>query len=255
MVTGGFKRLATLGEGGVKFVGALDGGAQDRRSEAVELAAARVGDEKALGGESSRVEIGERLSEGAAGLVSGGESIGRFGWAEDLGGAVYERQDGIVEHHAAGGKGGFGRFAVGKLSQLAAGGKRDVIDLGEIVVLAGEPENGGMRMTCSGGLAGASNGGCGFERREERTAEEADLLAGENGSGAHGECRQRVFGVGGWVLHGEEVNELRPMRGERRAFLFRAMRRKKGAERAGAKIHKETALPRRHAYGITFCGQ
>ena len=97
VIAGGFESLAAFGERGVELVGALDGRAQHGRAEAMEVAAGGVDDEKALGGEDLRVEIGESLREGAAGLVGGGEGIGGFGGAEQLGGALDKRRDGVVE--------------------------------------------------------------------------------------------------------------------------------------------------------------
>ena len=81
----------------MELVGAFDGRAQHGRAEAMEVAAASVDDEQALRGEDPGVEIGEGLGEGAAGLVGGGESIGGFGGAEQLGGALDERRDRVVE--------------------------------------------------------------------------------------------------------------------------------------------------------------
>ena len=51
-----------------------------------------------------------------------------------------------------------------KPGQLAAGGKGDMIDLGEIVIFAGEPEDGGVGMACDSGLARAGDRRGGFER-------------------------------------------------------------------------------------------
>ena len=53
VIAGGFEGLAAFGECGVKLVGALDGGAEDGRAEAMEVAAGGVDDEKALRGEKS----------------------------------------------------------------------------------------------------------------------------------------------------------------------------------------------------------
>jgi hypothetical protein len=66
-----------------------------------------------------------------------------------------------------------------------------VIDLGEIVIFTGEPKDGGVGMACGSGLAGACNGGGGFERSIKRAAEETDLLAGKDGAGALGESSER----------------------------------------------------------------
>ena len=97
MIAGGFESLAALGERGVKLVGTLDGGAEDRRAEAMEVAAGGVDDEQALRGEDCGIKIAEGLGESAAGFVGGDECVGRFGGAEKLGGALDEREDGFVE--------------------------------------------------------------------------------------------------------------------------------------------------------------
>ena len=81
-----------------------------------------------------------------------------------------------------------------------------MIDLGEIVIFAGEPEDGGVGMACGSGLAGASDGGSGFERGIERTAEQADLLAGEDRARALGECGERGLRGGGGVLRGKKAD-------------------------------------------------
>ena len=140
VIAGGFEGVAALGEGGVKLVGALDGGAQDGRSEAMEVAACGVDNEKTLSGEKSRVEIAEGLREGAAGFVSGHQCAGDFRGTEKLGGALDEGANRVIEDDAAGGQCGFGSLFVSKPGQFASSGKCDVIDLGEIVVLAGQPE-------------------------------------------------------------------------------------------------------------------
>ena len=178
MIAGGFESLAALGECGVELVGTLDGGAEHRRTKAMEAAACGGDDEKALRGEKCRVKAGEGLGECAAGLVGGNERVSSFRGTEQLGGTLDERCDRVIEDDAAGGQCGFGSLFVSKLRQLAARGKRDVVNLGEIVVLAGKPENGGVRMAGSCGLARASDSGSGFEGGIERTAEETHLLAG-----------------------------------------------------------------------------
>ena len=181
----------------MKFVGALDGGAQNGRAEAMEVAACGVEDEQALRGEDAGVEIGEGLGEGAAGLVGGDQRVGGVGGAEQLGGALDERRDAFVEDDAADGRAAdSGALSYASCFELAAGGKGDVIDFGEVVVFGGEPEDGGVGMAGGGGLAGAGDGGGGFEGGVERAAEEADLLAGDDGSGALGEGCERC-GCGG----------------------------------------------------------
>ena len=105
VIAGGFKRLVALEQRGVELVGALDAGAQYRRAEAMEVAAGGVDNQQALRGKDLRVEIGEGLSEGAAGLVGSDQCVHCVGGAEQLRMPVDERRDGFVEHDAADGHG------------------------------------------------------------------------------------------------------------------------------------------------------
>ena len=144
-----------------------------------------------------------------------------------------KRRDGFVEDDAAGGNCGLGSLCVGERGQLAAGGKGDVIDLGEIVIFAGEPEDGGVGMACSSGLARAGDGGGGFERGIKRTAKQADLLACENGACSLGEGSERIFGGCRRVLFGHEMDELWPVRvgGAEVLARFRPVAKRHGAIR------------------------
>ena len=81
------------------------------------------------------------------------------------------------------------RFFVHQLAQLVARGESDVVDLGEIVIFGGEPENGDMTITRLRGQPRPGERGRGLERREQRSTEKADLLAGDDDSGA---CLQSV---------------------------------------------------------------
>jgi hypothetical protein len=68
------------------------------------------------------------------------------------------------------------------------GEQRDLIDLFDVVVFGGEPEDGDVVDAGGGGcLLGASDGGGGLEQGKQRAAEEADLLAGDDGAGAGAE--------------------------------------------------------------------
>ena len=60
-----------------------------------------------------------------------------------------------------------------------------LVDLGEVVVFGGEPEDGDMRDTGgAGGFGGAGDRGCGFQQSKQWAAEEANLLAGDDGAGS-----------------------------------------------------------------------
>jgi len=107
-------------------------------------------------------------------------------------------------------------------------------------------------MARGSGLASASDRGGGFEWRIKRATEETHLLAGEDGAGALGECSQRIFRSGGTVLFGQEMDELRPVRGSRRRCLRDFIQGQKGTERAGTKVEKEAALARHESYWITI---
>ena len=91
-----------------------------------------------------------------------------------------------------------------------------MVDLGKVVIFAGEPKDGGVGMAARSCRAGAGDGGCGFEGGIERAAKQTDLLAGQDGSGALGERCKRGRSGWRWILRGQEANQLRPVRGEGR---------------------------------------
>ena len=68
------------------------------------------------------------------------------------------------------------------------------------------------------GFAGASNGRCRFEQREERTAEEDNLLAGDDGAGSCAKlCDAGAGGCGSVKVFGLLVEKV----GESRSVLAR----------------------------------
>jgi hypothetical protein len=77
-----------------------------------------------------------------------------------------------------------------------AGGEDDVVGFGEVVIFGGQPEDGDGAPTAASKLAGdpgigvlgAADDGGGFEEGEEGSAEEGDLLAGEDGAGSVAEA-------------------------------------------------------------------
>ena len=81
-----------------------------------------------------------------------------------------------------------------------------MVDLVEVVIFSCEPEDGGVGMACAGGLTGTGDGGGGFERNQERTAEESNLLAGGDDARTLSERGERGGCGGGGVLRGEETN-------------------------------------------------
>lgn len=55
-----------------------------------------------------------------------------------------------------------------------------MVDLGEVVILSGQPEDGDVRMAGLRGLLCASESSGGLEGGKERSAEESDLLTGDD---------------------------------------------------------------------------
>lgn len=127
-----------------------------------------------------------------------------------------------------------------------------MIDLGEVVIFTGEPEDGGVGTARSGGLARAGDGGSGFERGIKRTAKQADLLACENGACSLGEGSERIFGGCRRVLFGHEMDELWPVRWAGRRRLRDFVQWQEGTERSGTKVEKEAALARHFGHWITI---
>jgi hypothetical protein len=92
------------------------------------------------------------------------------------------------------------------------GEERDLVDLFDVVVLGGEPEDGDVVDAGGGGCLLGAGDGCGyFEEGEERAAKETDLLAGDDGAGAGAEFGDVGEGCGaggeGEGLAGEGVGE------------------------------------------------
>lgn len=127
-----------------------------------------------------------------------------------------------------------------------------MIDFREIMVFAGEPENGCVAMACGRRFARAGDCGSGFQRRIERTAEQTHLLAGEDGACTLFQRGKRVFRGRRSVLLGEQVDKLGPVRGAWRLGSTNLIQRQKGAERPGTKIEKESALARHYGHWITI---
>ena len=201
VVAGGFKLAVAVEKSRVQFVGAFDARAQHRGAQAMEVAAACVKNKQALGGEDAGVEIGEGLGEGAAGPVGGDQRIGCVGGAQQLKRAVDEGRDAFVDGDAADPARGCGLagLRVFEFFQRLSRGKADVIDLGEVVVFSRQPKDGGVGMAGCRGLSGAGDcGGC-LEGDEQRTAKEANLLAGDNGSCALGEGGEGACGWRGFA--------------------------------------------------------
>jgi len=65
------------------------------------------------------------------------------------------------------------------------GEQGELIDFGEVVVFAGQPEDGDVLAASGlGGVLRLADGGGGLEESEEGAAEQSDLLAGDDGGGS-----------------------------------------------------------------------
>ena len=133
-----------------------------------------------------------------------------------------------------------------------------MVDLGEVVVFRGQPEDGYMRMPGGCGLAGTGNGCGGLEGNQKRPAKKPHLLAGDNGSRSLGQGRKCAC-VGG-VLRGEQPNQLGPVCRKSGALLpaigLRGRCKKRLRRRSpGTVVEKQPAHSRHHGHGITVCGR
>ncbi len=240
----------------VQLIGSLESSAQDRCAEAMEVAAARVENQQALSAEHSGIELSEGLREGAVRPIGGSQGLHRVGVTEQLPGLIDQRSDCLIEHDAANRDRGLRSLPVHQSAELAACGKSDVIDLGEIVIFRREPEDGYVRLPILRGAPRPGEGCGSLQGGKERSTEKAHLLAGDHNARA---CPERIDrGAGGrsGILGGEQIDELRPMRREREAALPVCLERDKAIERldrclACAEVGVQPVLPRRHGNGMT----
>jgi hypothetical protein len=158
-----------------------------------------VEQKEALLCESLGVEIAKGLCKSVSGPVGGDESVHGVGGAEQFPGLIDQTRDGVIKFDPAHRPGSGGGRCVSELAEFAAGRKDDVVDLVEIVIFCGKPEHGGVRFSRGGGLAGAGNGGGGLEWREERAAEEANLLT------CNDDARTGTQGFEGWSSGGRGI--------------------------------------------------
>ena len=166
MIAGRLKRPVAFQQRGVEFIGAFDGRAQHRRTNAVKRAPPGIQHQQPLGGEDPGIERRKSLGESMARLIGRGQRLRGFGIAKQLGCRVDESRNRIVQRDGAYGTGRRGRTCVLQLAQLTVGGKGDVVDLCKVVIFSGQPENGGVRTTGLCGLAGTSQRSGRFEGRE-----------------------------------------------------------------------------------------
>ena len=212
-----FEQLAAFEESGFEFGGVLDGVAKDGCAEGVKVAGGGVDEDQSLFGEDRREQAGKGLGEGGVGSVGGFDGVEDRAGAEEFSGLIEQRADAGAERDGADGPVvRLVREAQGL--QLVARGKNDVVGFVEVVVFGGEPEDGD-----GAGVFGFADGGRGLEEREEGSAEESDLLAGDDGGGSLPEAgdvfESRGAGVEAAVLGFEQVGDAgadgRVLRGRR----------------------------------------
>jgi len=93
-------------------------------------------------GEDFAVKLGEGSGKRLPRLVGGSEPLHCIGVTEEFPCLVDERADCLVENNAADRNRGLGRSRVSQFGQSVSGRKGDVIDFGEIMIFAGQPEDG-----------------------------------------------------------------------------------------------------------------
>jgi hypothetical protein len=133
-----------------------------------------------------------------------------------------------------------------------------VVYLVEVVIFGGEPEYSNMRRAVRSTLAGAGDGGGGFEGREKRTAEEANLLACNYNAGAGAHGIERWSGGRRWILRSQEVDHLRPVSRNRRTGEPCGVGRQGCIKRPGprltcAEVEEEPVQARHNGDGETVC--
>ena len=105
--------------------------------------------------------------------------------------AEVDRADGSVFDAVAGGR--------ESLQHGIRTGQRGVIDLGEVVIGGGDPEDRNGVVAGGGGFVGEFYGGERFVDREDRAAEKADLLAGDRSGSTGAKARDVGYGLFGGV--------------------------------------------------------
>ena len=214
VIAGARQFLGTREQRSLQRLGFFDGGAKRSRSQLMEAARRSVHDHQAELGKHRSQEFAESLSERSSLLRC-------VTLAEKISGRAPADQ--FTRAFQSGFEPGTARFAAAvdakstdrkrprgfelELQRLDRGLRRqsDLVNFGEIVVFAGEPED---RHVSAPGLSrrvlGLANRGCGLQQCEQRAPEERNLLACYNGCGAvaklldvlaHGLRRTEVFGL------------------------------------------------------------
>ena len=153
------------------------------------------------------------------------------------------------------------RLRVHQLAQFAPGGKHHVIDLGKIVVFAGQPEDGHMRAAGRRCLSRPRHRGSRLERSKQRPAEQPHLLPGHHRSRALAQRLQRRSpadaGEGSAPPAAAPTPASAPEQRAEPASPRPAAEthRTPRARSARAIVQKQPVQPRRHGDGIAVCGQ
>jgi hypothetical protein len=172
-----------------KFLGVLDRVAEGGRSQRVEVASGSVHHDEALLGEQASHQPGERAAKGQRYVVRGmrvaiAEQIADGRVAKQFARMIEQGVDVAIESDVSDGRGMVRRLrAEAQRFDRCFAEQRDLVDLFEVVVLGGEPEDGDVFDAGRGRrLFGASYGGGGLEQGEQRASEQSDLLAGDDGA-------------------------------------------------------------------------
>ena len=170
MVASGFEFGSAGQKGCFEVGGVFDGVAECGCAEGVKVAAGGVHNDKPVGGEEAGHQAGEGGAEGCGVAITLAEEVADRGVAEEFACLFEEFVDGFVERNVADGCGRVRGFCVevegfdGSFSE-----ERYLVDLFEVVVFGGEPEDGDvLDAGGGGGLGGTGDGGRSFEEGEER---------------------------------------------------------------------------------------
>ena len=232
--------------------------AEDGCAEGMEVVGRGVDDDQALFGEDRREQASKGLGEGGVGSVGGFDGVEDRAGAEEFGSLIEQRADAGAERDGADGT-VVSLVREAKGLQLVARGKNDVVGFVEVMVFGCEPEDGD-----GSGVFGFADGGRGLEEREKGSAEESDLLAGDDGRSSLTEAgdvfESRSAGAEGAVLGLEQIGDAgadgRVLRG-RGPLVAVGARGVEGRERLAALgvIEEEAAEPGENRDGITLSVQ
>ena len=185
VVAGGAQFRATRQESFGERIGIIESLRQQGRGGGTDSGVEGIEEDQVEAAEQRGEERAKSIAQGAAGLVGGGHFV------EDAGGEgeAVEKSLQLVdgdrfEFQGTDGLAGETTRVRGEPVRLV-GGVEDpaMVGLGEVVILGSHPENGHGGNAGGGELAGEFDGGEGLIEGVAGTAEEADLLAGDDGDG------------------------------------------------------------------------